>query len=305
MLEVLNSSAPYLLTIAAVKLLSNLGYISKSMKPAASELVGKIALPLIIFGTLLKINFTIDDFDLFLLGLVLVFVLQGTIYGLTKLFKIEKSKQMAMVLSFGSLSLGTVVYPLALLNFGDAVFQKVVLFDSIGWFIVFLTFSQFFAQIKSDEEHSFSESLKKIATSPSVLAIVFGLGLNLLNLTPSLLQNTVDFSSKSFGFLAALMVGLNLSLPRLKTVFFIAIAFFARMIFVVLIAVVASYFLHFDKNTETAVLLSMFSPASVMGLIFTGQYGFDEKYYTQVLAISTIISLFMLPIAATYLKANI
>ena len=118
MLEVLNSSAPYLLTIAAVKLLSNLGYISKSMKPAASELVGKIALPLIIFGTLLKINFTIDDFDLFLLGLVLVFVLQGTIYGLTKLFKIEKSKQMAMVLSFGSLSLGTVVYPLALLNFG-------------------------------------------------------------------------------------------------------------------------------------------------------------------------------------------
>ena len=77
------------------------------------------------------------------------------------------------------------------------------------------------------------------------------------------------------------------------------------MIFVVLIAVVASYFLHFDKNTETAVLLSMFSPASVMGLIFTGQYGFDEKYYTQVLAISTIISLFMLPIAATYLKANI
>lgn len=302
MLDVLLSSAPYLVTIITIKLFIHFGFLSVSIKPAVSDLVGKIALPLIIFATLIKINLKPSDGKLFLLCLILVFGLQALIFFIAKLRDIKTSKQMAMVLGFGSLSLGTIIYPLAMLNFGNDVFQKVVLYDSIGWFIIFLTFSQFFAQIKSNEAHSLYESLAKIAKSPSVIAIVLGLTFNLINFTPQILIDSVEFSSRSFGFLAALLVALNLTMPKPKTVTFIFVAFIARIAIGLSIIIILNAVIHFDEPTIIAITLSMFSPVSVMGLIFCDQYGFDEKYYTQILAVTTIASLIFLPFVIAALK---
>jgi predicted permease len=156
--------------------------------------------------------------------------------------------------------------------------------------------------VKSEKSHSLRESLVKITQSPSVIAIVFGLALSLLNFAPQILTDTVEFSSKSFGFLVALLVPLNLTMPKPKTVVFITVAFIARIVIGLVIISVLNYIIHFDQQTFIAITLSMFSPVSVMGLIFCNQYGFDEKYYTQILAVTTITSLIFLPFVIAALK---
>lgn len=84
------------------------------------------------------------------------------------------------------------------------------------------------------------------------------MALSLLNFAPQILTDTVEFSSKSFGFLVALLVPLNLTMPKPKTVVFTTVAFIARIVIGLVIISVLNYIIHFDQQTFIAITLSMY-----------------------------------------------
>ena len=294
MLEVFRSSAPYLLTIVVLKVMVEFGYLSKAMKPAASELIGKIGI--------IKLELQFADLKLVVIGFVIVLSLQSVIYYIARLMSQDSIKQMTLVLAFGSFSLGAVIYPIVQLNFETRVFEQIVLFDSIGLFFVYMTATQLFAAMKSGKGHSLSQGARFVITSPIFIAVVAGLILNLLGFVPEALIATADYGAKSFGFLAAFVVAMNLSLPKLSTLRTVTFLFSARMLFVVIVATALVQLVNLPKNTQIAVMMSTFAPVSVMGLVFAEQYGFDEKYYAQVLAITTLLSLIIAPFATGIIK---
>lgn len=165
-----------------------------------------------------------------------------------------------------------------------------------------MTATQLFAAVKSGKGHTFHQAAQFVVTSPIFVAVVVALILNLLHITPEFLTATAEYSAKSFGFLAAFVVAMNLSMPKLSTFRITAFVFLIRIIFVFLLAAALAALFDVPKNTEIAILMSTFAPVSVMGLVFAEQYGYDEKYYAQVLAITTLLSLLIAPIVTGLVK---
>lgn len=146
--------------------------------------------------------------------------------------------------------------------------------------------------------------LKKILTHPCIVAIYVGVIIMISGIQfPAFVENTITGISNCNTPLSMMLVGMMLAEVQPKGLIDKSMVFYTSVRLVIIPAVifVITAFLPIDSMLRgiTVVLAGM--PAPITTALLSAKYGGDEKYATGMIFLTTILSLFTLPLWCYFL----
>ncbi len=143
-------------------------------------------------------------------------------------------------------------------------------------------------------------SIKKVLLNPGVISTVLGLLFFFTNFKlPYVIDQTVTHISNMNTPLAMLILGKYLTEVDFKQVFkekSIYTACFVRLIFIPALFALFLKMLGIDETVSGAVLVTASCPVAVAATLFANKFGSDAPYSSQVVSISTILSVITIPL---------
>lgn len=141
---------------------------------------------------------------------------------------------------------------------------------------------------------------KTLLLNPNLLALIVGMVLYLTPLTlPSVLSTTLQSIGSLMTPVAMLVLGVYLSNQPLKTVFANKAGYkvsFVRMIVNPLLMVAIMYFIPGDATLKAAMILLHATPTAFNLAMFSQLTGRDTNYSSQIICLTTLLSVFTLPV---------
>lgn len=148
---------------------------------------------------------------------------------------------------------------------------------------------------------------KTLLLNPNVIAIFVGLILYLTPLTlPDILSTTLGSVGATMTPIAMLMLGVYLSNQPLTKVMTIKAGYkvsFVRMILNPLIMIAIMYFVPGDATLKAAMILLHATPSAFNLAMFAQLTGRDTNYASQIICLTTILSILALPVIQMILLA--
>ena len=143
-------------------------------------------------------------------------------------------------------------------------------------------------------------SIKKIILNPGVISTVLGLLFFFANYKlPYVVDQTVTHLANMNTPLAMLVLGKYLTEVEFKKVFKekgIYLACFVRLVFIPVVVALVLRILGIDKTVSSAVLVTASCPVAVVTTLFANKYNSDAPYSSQIVSISTILSIITIPL---------
>ena len=286
------------ITILSIILMIGIGYAlkridflsEKDINPL-NKIVMNILLPCMIFSALYSSDLSLIPklgilpfvilISSFVTGLVSFLILKKLGYDDKKLWSVLVTVMIANTAFMG--------YPVNLGIFGHEGFLRAIFCD-IATMCIFLILS-FVLVIKFGG--TVKKAIRKIALFPPLWAIVFGLGLNILNVPIGpVLNNTVNYLGN--GAIPLIMISLGLSidlagLSRSKSM--VAFTSIMKLLFFPAIAFIVVLFLGLSDLQYTVAIVEAAMPS---GMLST--YNLDYQLTSDCILINTVISLITLPV---------
>lgn len=146
--------------------------------------------------------------------------------------------------------------------------------------------------------------LKKVLTHPCIVAVYVGTIIMLSGITfPTFVENTIGSLSKCNTPLSMMLVGMMLAEVNPKGLIDRTMVFYTSVRLVIIPAVIFAItaFLPIDSMVRGVAVIMAGMPAPITTALLSAKYGGDEKYATGMIFLSTILSLFTLPIWCAFL----
>ncbi|WP_405309439.1 AEC family transporter [Methanobrevibacter sp.] len=291
------------ITILSIILMIGIGYVlkridflsEKDINPL-NKIVMNILLPCMIFSALYSSDLSLIPklgilpfvilISSFVTGLVSFLILKKLGYDDKKLWSVLVTVMIANTAFMG--------YPVNLGIFGHEGFLRAIFCD-IATMCIFLILS-FVLVIKFGG--TVKKAIRKIALFPPLWAIVFGLGLNILNVPIGpVLNNTVNYLGN--GAIPLIMISLGLSidlagLSRSKSM--VAFTSIMKLLFFPAIAVIVVLFLGLSDLQYTVAIVEAAMPSGMLSLVLAITYNLDYQLTSDCILINTVISLITLPV---------
>ena len=291
------------ITILSIILMIGIGYVlkridflsEKDINPL-NKIVMNILLPCMIFSALYSSDLSLIPklgilpfvilISSFVTGLVSFLILKKLGYDDKKLWTVLVTVMIANTAFMG--------YPVNLGIFGHEGFLRAIFCD-IATMCIFLILS-FVLVIKFGG--TVKKAIRKIALFPPLWAIVFGLGLNILNVPIGpVLNNTVNYLGN--GAIPLIMISLGLSidlagLSRSKSM--VAFTSIMQLLFFPAIAFIVVLFLGLSDLQYTVAIVEAAMPSGMLSLILAITYNLDYELTSDCILINTVISLITLPV---------
>ena len=291
------------ITILSIILMIGIGYAlkridflsEKDINPL-NKIVMNILLPCMIFSALYSSDLSLIPklgilpfvilISSFVTGLVSFLILKKLGYDDKKLWSVLVTVMIANTAFMG--------YPVNLGIFGHEGFLRAIFCD-IATMCIFLILS-FVLVIKFGG--TVKKAIRKIALFPPLWAIVFGLGLNILNVPIGpVLNNTVNYLGN--GAIPLIMISLGLSidlagLSRSKSM--VAFTSIMKLLFFPAIAFIVVLFLGLSDLQYTVAIVEAAMPSGMLSLILAITYNLDYQLTSDCILINTVISLITLPV---------
>ena len=291
------------ITILSIILMIGIGYVlkridflsEKDINPL-NKIIMNILLPCMIFSALYSSDLSLIPklgilpfvilISSFVTGLVSFLILKKLGYDDKKLWSVLVTVMIANTAFMG--------YPVNLGIFGHEGFLRAIFCD-IATMCIFLILS-FVLVIKFGG--TVKKAIRKIALFPPLWAIVFGLGLNILNVPIGpVLNNTVNYLGN--GAIPLIMISLGLSidlagLSRSKSM--VAFTSIMKLLFFPAIAFIVVLFLGLSDLQYTVAIVEAAMPSGMLSLILAITYNLDYELTSDCILINTVISLITLPV---------
>ena len=291
------------ITILSIILMIGIGYVlkridflsEKDINPL-NKIVMNILLPCMIFSALYSSDLSLIPklgilpfvilISSFVTGLVSFLILKKLGYDDKKLWSVLVTVMIANTAFMG--------YPVNLGIFGHEGFLRAIFCD-IATMCIFLILS-FVLVIKFGG--TVKKAIRKIALFPPLWAIVFGLGLNILNVPIGpVLNNTVNYLGN--GAIPLIMISLGLSidlagLSRSKSM--VAFTSIMQLLFFPAIAFIVVLFLGLSDLQYTVAIVEAAMPSGMLSLVLAITYNLDYQLTSDCILINTVISLITLPV---------
>ena len=291
------------ITILSIILMIGIGYVlkridflsEKDINPL-NKIVMNILLPCMIFSALYSSDLSLIPklgilpfvilISSFVTGLVSFLILKKLGYDDKKLWSVLVTVMIANTAFMG--------YPVNLGIFGHEGFLRAIFCD-IATMCIFLILS-FVLVIKFGG--TVKKAIRRIALFPPLWAIVFGLGLNILNVSIGpVLDNTVRYLGN--GAIPLIMISLGLSidlggLSRSKSM--VAFTSVMKLLFFPAIAFIVVLFLGLSDLQYTVAIVEAAMPSGMLSLVLAITYNLDYQLTSDCILINTVISLITLPV---------
>ena len=291
------------ITILSIILMIGIGYAlkridflsEKDINPL-NKIIMNILLPCMIFSALYSSDLSLIPklgilpfvilISSFVTGLVSFLILKKLGYDDKKLWTVLVTVMIANTAFMG--------YPVNLGIFGHEGFLRAIFCD-IATMCIFLILS-FVLVIKFGG--TVKKAIRKIALFPPLWAIVFGLGLNILNVPIGpVLNNTVNYLGN--GAIPLIMISLGLSidlagLSRSKSM--VAFTSIMQLLFFPAIAFIIVLFLGLSDLQYTVAIVEAAMPSGMLSLVLAITYNLDYQLTSDCILINTVISLITLPV---------
>ena len=291
------------ITILSIILMIGIGYVlkridflsEKDINPL-NKIVMNILLPCMIFSALYSSDLSLIPklgilpfvilISSFVTGLVSFLILKKLGYDDKKLWSVLVTVMISNTAFMG--------YPVNLGIFGHEGFLRAIFCD-IATMCIFLILS-FVLVIKFGG--TVKKAIRKIALFPPLWAIVFGLGLNILNVPIGpVLNNTVNYLGN--GAIPLIMISLGLSidlagLSRSKSM--VAFTSIMKLLFFPAIAFIVVLFLGLSDLQYTVAIVEAAMPSGMLSLVLAITYNLDYQLTSDCILINTVISLITLPV---------
>ena len=291
------------ITILSIILMIGIGYAlkridflsEKDINPL-NKIIMNILLPCMIFSALYSSDLSLIPklgilpfvilISSFVTGLVSFLILKKLGYDDKKLWTVLVTVMIANTAFMG--------YPVNLGIFGHEGFLRAIFCD-IATMCIFLILS-FVLVIKFGG--TVKKAIRKIALFPPLWAIVFGLGLNILNVPIGpVLNNTVNYLGN--GAIPLIMISLGLSidlagLSRSKSM--VAFTSIMQLLFFPAIAFIVVLFLGLSDLQYTVAIVEAAMPSLMLSLVLAITYNLDYQLTSDCILINTVISLITLPV---------
>lgn len=271
-----------------------IGIVDESINKKLSDLVLTIFTPILLFTSFQK------DFSNGLLsGLIVSIVLSGVsflvIWGISKATVHGKEPDYACVEHIAIMysNCGFIGIPMAQGIFGtDGVLYMtayVAMANFLLWSHGIIVMSG-----KADVK-----SLRKVFTSPTIIAIILGVLCFFLRIRmPQIVEEPMEMIASMNTPMAMMVAGANIAQANLKTVFKKVRLYWLSFVKLVIMPGALVILLHFvpvDETVKTIMVLSTSCPVGVTGSLFALRYGKDAVYASELFAMSTIISIVTVP----------
>ena len=291
------------ITILSIILMIGIGYVlkridflsEKDINPL-NKIVMNILLPCMIFSALYSSDLSLIPklgilpfvilISSFVTGLVSFLILKKLGYDDKKLWSVLVTVMIANTAFMG--------YPVNLGIFGHEGFLRAIFCD-IATMCIFLILS-FVLVIKFGG--TVKKAIRKIALFPPLWAIIFGLGLNILNVPIGpVLNNTVNYLGN--GAIPLIMISLGLSidlagLSRSKSM--VAFTSIMKLLFFPAIAFIVVLSLGLSDLQYTVAIVEAAMPSGMLSLVLAITYNLDYQLTSDCILINTVISLITLPV---------
>ena len=143
------------------------------------------------------------------------------------------------------------------------------------------------------------KSLKKVFTSPTIIAIIFGVLCFFLQIRmPTIIEEPLEMIANMNTPMAMMVAGINIAQADLKHTFNKARLYwlsFVKLIVMPMVLIGLFYFLPVDNVIKTVMILASSCPVGVTGSLFALRYGKDAVYASELFAMSTLLSIITVP----------
>ncbi len=299
-------TAPIFLTVSVGMLLKKLNIIDNVFADKASKLVFMVALPVLLFTSIVKTNLS-EVLNPQLLALcasatVFIFIL---LWGFAHFF-IKNSRDRGVFVQ-GSFRGNLAIVGLALCV--NAYGEKGLAAASILMSVLTLFYNVLSVYILNVSLSNGNQSAKHILLSilknPLVIAIILGISVNALNVPiHSVAMQTGEYLSQMTLPLALLCIGASLSLSELRSPSWVAIgAVTAKLIVTPIIILAVVYWWGFRGLDLGVVFLMVSTPSAAAGYIMVQAMNGNAKLAANIVVVSTMVSIFTVSIGLALLRS--
>ncbi|MBP1904611.1 putative permease [Paenibacillus turicensis] len=184
----------------------------------------------------------------------------------------------------------------------EALFYAVIgagfIFEIVSW-----SFGVFFISRNGTGTATFD--LKKVLISPGILAILFGLVFFAFQLpVPEPLDSVIHIVSPATSPLAMIVIGLMLSRSNIMEAFknkYLYLTAFFKLLFVPLILTFVLKSIGLTGPSLIIPILAVSMPTASYVAMFSGNYGNDAKFASQIVFVSSLMSMISIPIVTLFL----
>ncbi len=282
--------------IAIGYVLKRIDFLSEKDINPLNKIVMNILLPCMIFSALFSSDLTLIPklgilpvvilISSFVTGAISFFILKRLGYDDKKLWSVLVTVMIANTAFMG--------YPVNLGIFGYDGFLRAIFCD-IATMCIFLILS-FVLVIKFGG--TVKKAIRKIALFPPLWAIIFGLGLNILNIPIGpVLDNVVHYLGDGAIPLIMISLGLSIDLSGLsRSKAMVGFTSVMKLLFFPLVAFVVASFLGLLNLEFTVSIVEAAMPSGMLSLVLAITYKLDYELTSDCILINTVISLITLPI---------
>jgi hypothetical protein len=283
------------------------GILKESDRLTLNNIVVHIAMPSTIFLTIMK-NVSPADLPQFLKLPVLIFltfVICGFIgYLIGRLLKLNKESLGGLILVCALGNTGFLGYPVIYGFYGTEGLTRAIFCD-IGSVFASLLFGTYVG-LKFGNENSNNSIIYELLKFPplitgilSIVLVFFGFNVDSF---PGFIIKTLNYLSNATIPLIMLSLGLSLSpkSARFGAIYGV-IASMVRMGIAPLLVFALSTIFLIDGLEKNVLILESAMPSAMMSLVFAVMYELDVKLVASACFITTVVSLFILPLIYSFL----
>ncbi len=292
MSSIINTILPVFLLILLGWLCVKIKIFKREQSATLNNYAYYIALPVLIFQSLSKLEFNkIVGSQFVSVNLLAVLLITVLVYGFGLLLKINKK---SLAIFTVACFLGNVAFigiPFNLLLFG----QEGTVLASLNAAIV--TFMALTLGLYLIERQNWL-SIARIFTKPIVLAVIIGLFFSFFGLTlPRAIDSTLDLIAASTSAVALFAVGIFIYGSSLKKRLGASLVLtFGSLAVMPAIAWLASLFFRLTPIELAVTILQAGMPLATMNFILAHQFHLEEETIANSILISTILSIVTLPV---------
>lgn len=300
MFFIINSITPIFLLIFLGWICTRIKLFNKEQSATFNNYAYYIALPVLIFQTLSKVDFALLVKSNFVLANILaIFLAVLIIYFVGRLFRFQRrSLGMFTVAAF----LGNVAFigiPFHFLLLG----QEGVIYASLNAALVTFLASTLGIYLIGDSNsraHSWKDrldSIMKIIFKPMVLSVLIAVLFSFLKINlPQPLERVLEIIAASTTSVALFAVGIFIYGNSLKERLGLTVLLtLGSLVIMPLIAWLATWVLPLSKMETTVTVLQAAMPLATMNFILAHQFKIEEKLIANAILLSTVLSAVTLP----------
>lgn len=300
-LNMLNLQLMLFLLIIIGIILRKKGIINDNSKKTLSNLLIDIILPCNIIQSFLgKINITASFFKSCIYAVIISLIIQLFATYISRLLFIKYPIEKKNVMTYGMICSNSSFIGLPI---ADCLYGNMgVLYTSI--FQIPIRFTMWTAGLALFTSVDKKDAFKKLIFHPCIIAIFIGFILMICPITlPTFLANTILGISKCNVPISMFIIGSLLADANIKTLFSKKVLYFTslRLVFFPLLVFIVLKPFNLDPLLVSIAVILTGMPAGSTTSILAEKYGCDSMFASQIIFVSTLFSIFTIPLLSLLL----